>query len=343
MNAAARCVSVVDPIGVANDAMMPFLARALDPVEVQRQFDRHLSPPASGRPRFNLRSIRVARHKTGRRCLIEYDLETGHDRPITLIGKARARGLDHTTYRLQQSLWNAGFGSASQDHVRVPEPVGVIPAFHMWFQRKVPGTPATRLLAEPGAQALARRIADAIHKLHQAGIPTSRRHMMAGELRILHERLSLVAQMKPQWAGRLERILAACDQLAAALPEPVSSHIHRDFYADHVLVDGQHLYLLDFDLYCQGDAGLDVGNFAAHLTEQSLRTLGDPDGLQAAGQALVDRFVELAGEATRAAVGVYTTLTLVRHIHLSTLFPERRPFTQTLLELCEGRLERTLA
>lgn len=339
MNDVARCVSVVDPIGVADDPVMPFLARALDPVEVQRQFDRHLSPPAMGRTQFNLRSIRVARYKPGRRCLIEYGVEAGHDRPITLIGKARARGPDGRTYRVQQSLWNSGFGSDSQDDVRVPEPVGVIPEFHMWFQRKVPGTPATRLLAEPGAETLAWRIAEAIHKLHKAGIPTSRRHTMADELRILHERLSLVAQMKPQWADRLERILEACDQLGAANPEPRSRYIHRDFYADHVLVDGQSLYLVDFDLYCQGDAGLDIGNFAAHLTEQGLRTLGDPDGLQAAEQALVDRFVELAGETTRAAVRAYTTLTLVRHIQLSTQFPERRPFIEILLELCEGRLD----
>lgn len=339
MNDAARCVSVVDPIGVANDPMMPFLAWALDPAEVQRQFDRHLSRLAIGRPHFHLRSIRVGRYKSGRRCLIEYDVEAGHDRPITLIGKARARGLDHTTYRVQQSLWNSGFGYDSQNDVRVPEPVGVIPEFHMWFQRKVPGTPATRLLAEPGAEALARRIAEAIYKLHQAGIPTSRRHAMVDELRILHERLSLVAEMKSQWANRLERILGACDQVGAAIPEPRSWYIHRDFYADHVLVDGQRLYLVDFDLYCEGDTGLDIGNFAAHLTEQGLRTLGDPDGLQAAEKALVGRFVELAGEATRAAVWAYTTLTLVRHIYLSMQFPERRPFTETLLELCEGRLD----
>src|SRR5437773_3836244 len=33
------------------------------------------------------------------------------------------------------------------------------------------------------------------------------------------------------------------------------------------------VWLLDFDLYCQGDPALDIGNFVGHLTEQSLRTL----------------------------------------------------------------------
>jgi hypothetical protein len=51
-----------------------------------------------------------------------------------------------------------------------------------------------------------------------------------------------------------------------------------------------------------------------------------------------ERFVELAGEETRPAVRAYMLLTLARHVHLSTLFPERRPFTGSLLELCEEYL-----
>ena len=51
-----------------------------------------------------------------------------------------------------------------------------------------------------------------------------------------------------------------------------------------------------------------------------------------------ERFVELSGEAARPAVRAYADLTLARHVHLSTLFPERQAFTGDLLELCEERL-----
>ena len=51
-----------------------------------------------------------------------------------------------------------------------------------------------------------------------------------------------------------------------------------------------------------------------------------------------DRFVQLSGEATRAAVQAYATLTLVRHIYLSSRFPERAHLTERLIELCERRL-----
>lgn len=335
-------IAVIDPFGVVSDPQMPFLARALNPVEVQRHFAGGLARLSGEKGQFALRAIRVTRYKAARRCLIEYDLEVErpHTRPevMTLIGKARARGLDESSYDLVESLWNGGFASDSTDGLSVPEPIGIVREFHMWLQRKVPGTVATRLLAEPGGVALARRIAEGAHKLHQLGVLRRRSHTMADELRILHDRLSLVARMHSQWAQRLERILDACDRLGAATPRTRPCGIHRDFYPDQVLVDGARLYLLDLDLYCEGDPGLDIGNFLGHLTEQSLRTLGDPTALVDRETVLEEHFVNLSGAVTRPAVRAYTTLTLVRHVYLSTQFLERRQFTEALLELCEQRL-----
>jgi hypothetical protein len=317
---------------------MPYLVQALNPPQVQRQFEACLPILAAGNMPFRLRAIRVVRYKPGRRCLIEYDIQSRGAEAITLIGKVRAQGLDHATFHLMESLWNGGFGAESPDGIGVPEPMGAIPEFRMWLQRKVLGISAERLLAESGGVALAGRIAEAIHKLHQTGIRSTRLHTMADELGILRERLALVAGMKPHRENRLARILEACYTLGATTPEPTLRGIHRDFYADQVLVDGPRLYLVDFDLYCQGDPGLDIGNFVAHLTEQSLRAFGDPNALRDRELALEDRYVEFAGETTRAAVRAYTILTLVRHIYLSTQFAERQPFTERLLQLCEQRL-----
>ena len=162
---------------------------------------------------------------------------------------------------------------------------------------------------------------------------------MADELRILHEHLPRVAEGRPEWNRRIARLLGACDRLGTALPPPTTCGIHRDFYPAQVLVKNDRLFLLDFDLYCQGDPALDVGNFLGHLREMSLRHLGDSRALLGREHAMEERFVELAGPGTSPAVRVYTTLTLVRHVYLSTQFPERIPFTEVLLEMCEERLE----
>ncbi len=335
-------VKVSDPFGAAGDAALPTVALALDPAAVNDEF-RHGLPRLVGKDgRVSVRSISVTRHKPGRRCVIEYRVRLKHAdarwSSATLIGKIRARRFGNEAYRLLEQIWNSGFDSASKDNVSVPEPIGVVSRFQMWLQRKVTGTVSGVLLHQSDGISLARRIAEAIHKLHSISVPTDRTHTMADELRILHECLPVVVQEKPIWAKRIDRILKGCDGLVATVPNSKPCGIHRDFYPAQVIVDGARLHLIDFDLYCMGDPALDVGNFIGHITEQSLRELGNVLALRDREEAMENQFVALSGEHRRPAVHAYTTLTLVRHVYLSTQFPERMPFTERLIGLCEERL-----
>ena len=323
-------------------------------------------------------SATVVRHKPGRRALIEYRLDTPTG-PLTLLGKLRFKGTDWASYRLQQTLWNQGFAADSPDGISVPEPMGVIPDWHLWLQRKVPGVPATELLPTPAGVPLASCIATLAHKLHQTPISTPKTHTLADELHILHERLPLVAQQHPQWEARIAQILNTSDTLtqnsplhlppSPHLPLHSSTHppcraltlIHRDFYADQVLVDRNRLWLVDLDLCCQGDPALDIGNFIAHITEQSLRQMGNPAAMAEREAALREAFIEaqlssirrsdsgtqpldpdvragVQANPLRWAIELYTALTLVRHIHISTGIAARRPYTEAILTLCETRI-----
>ena len=77
-------------------------------------------------------------------------------------------------------------------------------------------------LAGANGLAVARRLAEAAHKLHVVDVPARREHTVADELRILHERLDALAAQRPDLGGvhRLGRLLAACDRLAATIPAP---------------------------------------------------------------------------------------------------------------------------
>ncbi|MFQ5598088.1 MAG: phosphotransferase family protein [Nitrospiria bacterium] len=338
-------VEVVDRFGVRKDPKMSTLPLALNPEEVRRQFQERLQAWMGNQTSFSLRTIRVIRYKPGRRCLIEYDLDrmitSQQKERLTLIGKIKSRSFGKSGYRLLKSFWDTGFQTDKGDGISVPEPVGTIPAFRMWLQRKVPGKISTDLLAKSGAESLVQRIAEAAYKLQEAGVSTHREHSISDEIRILHEHLPKVTKQNRRWTERIDRLLEAADRLGRAIPTPCRTGIHRDFYADQVIVDDARLTLIDFDLYCLGDPGLDIGNFIAHITEQSLRLLGDPKALKDQEQAMEERYVELRGKWVRPSVKTYTTLTLLRHIYLSTLFPERRTLTAPLLELCEERLKVT--
>lgn len=332
---------VSDSFHAAADPALPTVAAALDPVRAAAEFKRHL-PRLSGDGRLKLKAIRVVRHKPGKRCVIEYDVKVKRpgaaEEVVTLIGKVRARRSGNEGFRQLEMIWNAGFQAQSADGISVPEPLGVISEFKLWCQRKVPGATATELLGRPQGVVVARRIAEAIHKLHRAKLPTERSHTMADELRILRECFDKVAAQKPGWTGRLAKLTVGCDKLGASVPVREPCGIHRDFYSSQVILDSARLWLIDFDLFCLGDPGLDAGNFIGHLTEQALRECGDAQALRAVERALEDRFVELSGERVRAAVRAYTTLTLARHVYLSTQFAERQHTSEALLELCESRL-----
>ncbi len=323
------------------DPAMPFLAEALDPDQIRRRFRRFLPRLGFTNARLHVGGARVVRHKPGRRCLIEYTLRIERPdgfTPLVLLGKVRAKGLDKTTYWVSRTLWHDGFHDPAEDGILIPEPIGCEPAFRMWLQRKVPGVTATTLLGDPDGRALAPRIAEALFKLHTSDYAPPRSHTLDDELRILHERLPLVCESRPSWRPRIERLLAACDRLGASLPTVRPRPIHRDCYPDNLLVDGPRLYLLDLDLACMGDPALDAGNLLAHVTEHSLRTTGDPSTLATWEADFEEAFTALHGEHTRAAVRAYATLSLVRHVHISTRMPERQGITEALLSLCEARL-----
>jgi hypothetical protein len=326
---------------VLSDSKLSFLTAAIDPKIVQACFQSYASNWLGNDAKIAICNIRVVRHKFGKRCLIEYDVEVNHagtSEFMTWMGKVRAKGLDRTSYQLQCKLWQQGFQSDSSDGISVPEPIGTVPEWQMWLQRKVPGTIATVLLPNAEGNTLAQRIAAALCKLHRTQILPDRHHGIEQELAILHDRLDRVAQQFPQWQRRLERILNECDRTAGRIESPHVCGIHRDFYPDQVLINDSRLYLLDFDLYTTGDPGLDAGNFNGHLIEQGLRSFHDPAVLASQQTAFTEQFIHQSGAAVLDSVETYTTLTLVRHIYLSTQFPDRQPFTEQLLELCEQRL-----
>src|SRR5205809_6970359 len=228
---------------------MPLLSRALDLAEVEPVLRR-----LAGWEGAAVRAIRAVRYKPGRRCLIEYDVAQPSSELVTLVGKARARGADHATFELLRELRRRGFDENAVDGICVPEPIAVVPELGLWLQCKVRGVPAMQGLAGANGLAVARRLAEAAHKLHVAGVPARREHTVADALRILHERLDALAAQRPdlgkgrggQGGHRLGRLLAACGRLAAAVPAPPPQPcgVPRDFQPDPVPVAGEPPYLL---------------------------------------------------------------------------------------------------
>jgi len=101
-------VTVHAPPQILSDVMIPFVARAIDPVEVQRQLENSLAETMNG---LVLKAIRVVKYRPGRRCLLEYDVEIqdgGSKQTLTLVGKARKKGTQGN-HQILESRCSPGF------------------------------------------------------------------------------------------------------------------------------------------------------------------------------------------------------------------------------------------
>jgi len=338
-------VTVEDPFGVAADPVLTTLARSVDPAAVQALLDagvEGLAAPGAA----ELTAIRVIRHKPQRRCLVEYDVTIaepdGARTRLTAIGKVRRNRPGRHQLRLQQAFRAAGFDGRAGDGIAVPQPLGEIPELSMWLQRRVEGVPATDLLLEPGAEPLAVRLVDAAHKIHSAGVPTHKTHDIADEMRILRDCLLAVTVADPGHAEEVEAILTGCSRLAGRLPVTPPTGIHRDYYSDQVLVDGERLNVVDFDLYTRGDAALDVGNLLGHVTEHALRHTGDADALAGVEAAALEHVGRLAGPGERTATQTYAVLSLARHVFLASERPGRDHLVAAVIDATRTRLARAV-
>ena len=318
---------------VAADPAMDFLRAALLPESAPE-----ILSCALGR-QVEVAAVRGTRHKPARRCVIEYDLCSGAGLPQTLVAKVRVKGADRRTFALLRTLWEDGFNQDAPDGIHIPEPLAIVPELRMLVSAKAAGVSSGDVLYTPGNVDLARRMAAVAWKLHRAGVPSHRTHTAKDELLILRDRFAKVGVAHSDWSERLAKVLDRCERIASRLPPAQPVGIHRDFYPDQVLVDGPRCWLLDLDLYCLGDPAVDIGNFIGHMTEHSLRTVGDPDAFLKTEVVLRNEYVRLSGGATTAeAIDIYKLWTVARHIYISTLFPDRHAVTSRLLEYCERQI-----
>lgn len=246
----SRSPAAVDTI---DDPALPHLAEAMDPTAMTRRLGCVLGDA-------RVSGTRLVRHKPGRRAIVAYDLDTG----VRLYGKTFASERGPRVYRIAQRICAArGFGP----DVALPEPVAWVAGLKLLVQRAVAGLPVESAWAggDAALAALAARIADALHRFHASGLDLGRTHDLAKELSPLAMRTDAVGAQVPELgdAARTlhDRIMTAghCEFGWRTLP------VHRDFYHDQVLIDGDRLAVLDLDDAAMSEPAIDIANFAAHL------------------------------------------------------------------------------
>lgn len=310
---------------------LPWLPRALD----ARAVEAALVALTGIESEWRVESAALVRHKPGRRAVIRYRVRTASG-TAEVIGKMHHRGVSDRAVSNHLAFREAGFREDGPHAIAVPRVLGSVPELGLWLQAGVAGTSAGHLLAQPGAGATARRLAEIARAFDVNGPRLPRTHRTADELTILDQRLAALAVGRPWLRHRIGRVMRGCRALASRLPHTELVPAHRDFHPEQVLIDGPQAYVLDLDLACMAAVGLDAGNMLAHLIEARLR-----DGRVA--DATIAAFEEAASAdlpvRLRSVLPVWTTLALTRLIEIADRLPERGHAVQPLLAAVEHRLD----
>src|SRR5690606_7090338 len=212
---------------------------------------------ATGDQSLNLTRIYVQRHKPGRRAILRYDVEGS----APIWGKIFASKRGPRVHEITRKICDVrAFGP----DVALPDPIAFVTDLRVLLQRSVPGRSIDeRLFA--GDEGLATTIAEAIHALHASGLDLGREHDLDKELSPLPQRVEDVGEMFPDLREASTDVHARLRDLAGTIEGWRSLPIHRDFYHDQVLADGDGLSVMDLDDAAMSEPAIDIANFAAHL------------------------------------------------------------------------------
>lgn len=330
-----RVTAILDQV----EALLPPARPARDPFArlLDRARNPHRANPlvaAASGLRIGANEATLLRLRPGRRALLRF-AGAGADGPSALLGKLRAKGADDATPALHEALRKAGLDGRDPWRVGIPRPRGMVEDLHLWLQDEVPGRRLTHALHPEGPTAPARQAGAALALLHSAGVEARRQWTLDDEIETLARSLHGAACALPALAPRLEALLATARAAITCLPPAREAGLHRDWYPDQMLCDGDALWILDLDLHAHGNPAIDLGNFLAHVTDLSIRRYGHPDALSDHEAAFIDGYVLAGGSPQDEAVAVLKAISLARLVAISLRIHDRRPATADILRATE--------
>ena len=280
-----RCVLQLEPA----DGALPAMPLLTDAGRSRVLLEAALRTGAAGLGELRLGECEptVARYREGRRCTVRYDLGySTADRqpnwPEGAVAKVYEGDEGRITYAGMRALWDSPLRTSGT--VRIAEPLAFLPELNVVVQGLVPGD---RSLKEhikgafadglrPGAEMLSglvRRSGRGLAELHGSGALTGPVLSWEAQLDAVRHAAGELDGVVPELAGAMEPLVAKLEQLADAVPAGPLVPTHRSFRPAQVLIHGDDIAFIDFDGFCQAEAGLDLALFRTTLFDLSLRAM----------------------------------------------------------------------
>lgn len=290
------------------DAQFPHLLTAVAPSWVAQLLGEAAGAPAYG--------VTTVRYRPRQRHVLYYSPRSQQNEQ-SLCG--------HFYAKLYQSGSSQSIGdvaawvqrqlAAGASQVRALTPAAWVAEQQLALYAAMAGQPLSNLLMTQGAPPkLLPRAGAALRALHDAPtheLPSLPCQTFDDEIKAIRRAGAHLTVLAPHLYGRLQRLLERAAARQADLAPPECTFTHRDFKADHLLVNSEELVLIDFDSCALGDPALDLGKFLADL--YWWQHLGGNFERQGAEQAFLAGYGAAAGSDRLLRVRHYTVLWLVKN------------------------------
>ena len=275
------------------DDALPALAQLTDPEQARVLLEGAIRDGAAGLGDLQLADCTptVMRYREGRRCTVRYELGYAPGRrlpswPTSVVAKVYEGDEGRATYEGMVAIWASPMRTSTA--VAIAEPLAVVPEINVVVQRLVPGDGSLKehlkTWFEPGLAAGIEALSGPVRKagrglaeLHASKAASGPIVTWEAQVGAVREAADQLASVVPTLAGAMEPLVAKLEALAGGVPAGPLVPTHRSFRPAQILVDHDDIAFIDFDGFCQAEAGLDLALFRTTLCDLALRALNGDD------------------------------------------------------------------
>lgn len=198
---------------------------------------------------------------------------------LTLVGKSYADDRGQQTFQIMRELNHTLAQQAHTAALAIPQVLFYDPSLRLLAQQRVVGIPYTDLLERSDLTNYVELAGAALAFLHNQYLTVGQEVWLRDHLAdLVYPQPTELGEQLPQYRTQIETLIAEMkSQERGIKPSIEIDPIHRNFSLRKLLYREGRAWLIDWDLFAQGDPAFDIGNFVVHLQvrlgEQSRRAI----------------------------------------------------------------------
>jgi len=186
---------------------------------------------------------------------------------LRFIGKFYADKSGQTTYQIMQDLQKSFNLAKKRSPLTIPHHHFYDPDLHLIIQQYVEGIPYVKLVERNDYPEYFRLAGRALAFLHSQDVSIGEKKSINNHLEeLIRPHPMKLCEELPQYRYLIEALIKEMSEREKTWQGKIdNAPLHRDFHLRQLFYLEEQVWLIDWDLFANGDPALDVGNFVVYL------------------------------------------------------------------------------